>query len=292
MTPIDSTLEPVTEAMPWLVMYSNSGDTDILDVLEEKKQNSRQTGVNDFFVPLEVMRLVIDGKVAERISLIAGSYIFIRATAEDILRLRQEPPFDQTLRFLHPASSPTGRIYIDDDEMQMFRQTVEKLEHPVEYFVPTSKELLVGDQVCILGDGPFAGIKGVLESVKGHEGGRVIVPLGDVLAVRTPRIPVDDIQLLSLAKTTDNLSGSYTSRAYKKVRVLMADSERLLAEKEKEGKLSETSHAEAVRLLTRFFRLRLGGKIRLMHAQAIYNLLLATDETDTDRFRRFSGMLP
>ena len=138
----------------------------------------------------------------------------------------------------------------------------------------------------------FAGIKGIQERVKGHDGGRVIVPLGDVLAIMTPRISADDIQLLVLAKVSDSQAGSYTSRAYKKVRVLTADSERLLAEKEEKGVLSEESAAEARRLITRFSQLQLAGKIRFMHAQAIYNILLALGDTESELFMKVRNMLP
>lgn len=279
------------QSLPWLVMYSNSGDINIIDVLEIKKAESKTTGIYDFFVPLEVTYLVREGKSMPIKRLIAGNYIFIKATREDILRLRQEPPFDATLRFLHPTTSPTGCIYVQDEEIQIMRSAVKKLDDNVEYFVPTSKELVVGDYVYVL-DGEFAGIKGVLESVKGHEGGRIIVPLGDVLAVRTPRIAANAIQLLDLAKAADTQGKSYTSRAYKKIRMLTADSERLLAEKEKMGTLSKSSEEEAQRLILRFSQLRLGGKIRIMHAQAIYNILLALDETESERFFHFRNMLP
>lgn len=279
------------ESLPWLVMYSNSGDVDILDCLEAKRAESVSTGIYDFFVPLDVNRQVVDGKTVERKKLIAGNYIFIKATREDILRLRQEPPFDATLRFLHPSSMPTGCIYVTEDEIQTMRLTVEKMDGEVDYFVPTSKELVVGDYIRIL-EGTFAGITGVLESVKGHEGGRVIVHLGDVLAVRTPRISADNIQLLDLAKSTEIQGKSYTSRAYKKIRVLIDDSERLLAEKEKSGTLSEQSVDEANRLILRFSQLRLGGKIRIMHAQAICNILLALGETESERFLHFKNILP
>ena len=279
------------EPLPWLVMYSNSGDIRIIDVLETKKAESETTGICDFFVPLEVTYLVRESKSVPHKRLIAGNYIFIRATREDILRLRQEPPFDSTLRFLHPSAQPSGCIYVSDKEMQMLRLAVQKLDNNAEYFVPTSKELVVGDYVCIL-DGEFAGIKGVLESVKGHEGGRIIVPLGDVLAVRTPRVPASSIQLLDLAKAPDTQGKSYTSRAYKKIRMLTADSERLLAEKEKLGILSESSNQEAQRLILRFSQLQLSGKIRVMHAQAVYNILVAMGETESERFFHFRNMLP
>ena len=272
------------QSLEWLVCYSNSGDISILDDLKQKQEESETTGIIDFFVPLDV-------SMDRPIRLIAGNYIFIKATKEDILRLRQEPPFDATLRFLHPASDPMGCIYIAEEEIQMIRKAVDLLGGQVEYFVPTSKELVVGDSVCIL-DGKFAGIKGVLESVKGHEGGRVIVPLGDVLAVRTPRISASDIQLLDLARVSDFGAGSYTSRAYKKVRTLIADSEKLLAEKEEKGVLSEESEKEARRLIQRFSQLRLNGKIRFMHAQAIYNLFVALDETDGELCQKFKNMLP
>ena len=279
------------EPLPWLVMYSNSGDVGIVDFLEEKRADSAATGILDFFVPLDVTRLMVDDKPIERKRLIAGNYIFIQATKEDILCLRKEPPFDATLRFLHPSSSPTGCIYIPDNEIQSLRLAVEKMDGQAEYFVPTSKELVVGDYVCII-DGKFTGVKGVLESVKGHEGGRIIVPLQDVLAVRTPRISAEDLQLLDLAKVCDSQSGSYTSRAYKKVRGLTSDSERLLAEREKTGALSESSRKEAQRLVLRFSQLELNGKIRFMHAQAIYNILLALGDTESELFQRFKNRLP
>lgn len=279
------------QSLPWLVMYSNSGDIGILDLLKAKQAESNTTGILDYFVPLEVTRIAIEGRSASHKRLIAGNYIFIRATREDIMRLRREPPFDLDLRFLHPSSSPTGCIYVPDDEVQMLRYAVGKMDGEVEYFVPSSKELIIGDSVCIF-DGKYAGIKGVLESVKGHEGGRVIVPLHDVLAVRTPRIPADDLQLLGLAKISDSQSGSYTSRAYKKVRVLTAGSERLLEEKEKTGALSDSSADEAKRLLVRFSGLELNGKIRQMHARAICNILLALGETESERFFHFKNMLP
>lgn len=279
------------QSLPWLVMYSNSGDIRIIDDLEVKKAESETTGIYDYFVPLEVTYLAREGKTVPHKRLIAGNYIFIRATREDILRLRQGPPFDATLRFLHPSSSPTGCIYVPDEEMQNLRLTVQKLDDNAEYFVPSSKELVVGDYVYVL-EGEYAGIKGVLESVKGHEGGRIIVPLGDVLAVRTPRISANSIQLLDLAKAADTQGKSYTSRAYKKIRILIADSERLLAEKEKLGALSESSEQEAQRLILRFYKLKLGGKIRIMHAQAIYNILLAMGETESERFFHFRNILP
>ena len=291
MTSNTNTVASDVKPLDWLVMYSNNGDISILDILETTKIECETTGILDYFVPLDVTRLVVDGKPIERKRLIAGNYIFIRATKEDILRLRQEPPFDATLRFLHPASSPTDCIYVTDDEVQMMRLAVDRMGGEVEFFVPGSKDLMISDSVRII-DGHFAGVKGFLESVKGHEGGRVIVPLGDVLAVRTPRIAADDIQLLALATVTDSLSGSYTSRAYKKVHVLIASSERFLAEKEEKGVLSEESAREAHRLVMRFSHLQLAGKIRFMHAQAIYNLLLALGETEGEQFQRFKNMLP
>ena len=282
---------PHAEPLPWLVMYSNSGDIGIINILDAKRAESTATGILDFFVPLDVTRLAIEGKSVEHKRLIAGNYIFIQASREDILRLRQEPPFDATLRFLHPSSSPTGCIYIPDVEVQTLRFAIQKMDGEVEYFVPTSKELVAGDYVCVV-EGKYAGIRGVLESVKGHDGGRVIVALRDVLAMRTPRISGSDIQLLDLARIADTQTGSYTSRAYKKMRVLTADSERLLAEKESSGTLSESSLAEANRLMLRFSKLELTGKIRFMHAQAIYNILLSMGETDSERFFHFKNMLP
>ena len=284
------TLTENNQPTDWLVMYSNTGDANILDDLETAKKESLKTGILDYFVPLDVTRIIVDDKPIERKRLIAGNYIFIRATKEDILRLRQGPPFDASLRFLHPASSPTGCIYIPDSEVQMMRLAIQMMDGEVEYFVPTSKDLMVGDIVSVI-DGRFAGIKGILESVKGHDGGRVIVPLGDVLAVRTPKIPADDIQLLAFAKVSDSQSSSYTSRAYKRIRMLADTSDRLLEEVER-GALSQESEKEARLLLMRFGQLELTGKIRTMHAQAIYNILLALGETESEQFVKFKNRLP
>lgn len=284
------TLNENNQPTDWLVMYSNTGDANILDDLESAKKESLKTGILDYFVPLDVTRIIMDDKAIERKRLIAGNYIFIKATKEDILRLRQGPPFDASLRFLHPASSPTGCIYIPDSEVQMMRLAIQMMDGEVEYFVPSSKELMVGDIVSVI-DGRFAGIKGIMESVKGHDGGWVIVPLGDVLAVRTHKIPADDIQLLAFAKVSDSQSSSYTSRAYKRIRMLTATSDRLLEEVER-GALSEESEREARLLLMRFGQLELTGKIRTMHAQAIYNILLALGETEGEQFVKFKNRLP
>ena len=290
MKPNTDTLNEKNQPKDWLVMYSNTGDVSILDDLETAKNECLKTGIADYFVPLDVTRIIVDGNPIERIRLIAGNYIFIRATKEDILRLRQGSPFDATLRFLHPDSMPTGCIYIADSEVQMMRLAIEKMDGEVEYFVPSSKELMVGDSVCVL-DGRYAGIRGILESVKGHEGGRVIVPLGDVLAVRTPKISAEDIQLLAFAKVSDAQSSSYTSRAYKRIRMLMATSDRLLEEVER-GALSKESEEEARLLLMRFGQLELIGKIRIMHAQALYNILLALGDTESEQFVKFKNRLP
>lgn len=279
------------QAMDWMVCYSNSGDISILDFLKEKKAQSESTGIYDVFVPLDVQRIVIDGQAIERNRFIAGNYIFLKATNDDIMRLREEPPFDATLRFLHPAGDPLGTILIKDDEIQMMCKTVERIGSEVEYFVPSSKELLIADLVCVI-NGLYAGVKGFLESVKGHEGGKVIVALGNVLAVRTPKIPVEDIQLLQLATVPDSPSGSYTSRAYKKVHTFAEDSRRLLEEKEENGTLSAEKETEARRLITRFSQLQLNGKIRFMHAQAICDLYMALGETDSEEYQRFKNMLP
>ena len=169
MKPNTDTLNEKNQPNDWLVMYSNTGDVSILDDLETAKNEAGKTGVWDYFVPLDVTRIILEDKPIERKRLIAGSYIFIKATKEDILKLREGPPFDAVLRFLHPASSRTDCIYVTEEEVQMMRLAVDRLDGEVEYFVPSSKDLMVGDIVCIT-DGPFAGIKGVLESVKGHEG--------------------------------------------------------------------------------------------------------------------------
>ena len=285
------TSDNTIQTMDWMVCYSNSGDISILDLLEEKKAQSETTGIYDVFIPVDVQRIFVDDGPIERKRFIAGNYIFLKASNDDIMRLRQESPFDATLRFLHPAGDPLGTILIKDEEIQTIRLVVEKMEGDVEYFVPPAKVLMIADSVYVF-DGKFAGVRGLLESVKGHEGGSVIVPLGNVLAVRTPRLSADDIQLLSLATVTDSPSGSYTSRAYKKVHSLTTDSERLLQEKEQQGSLSETSAAEARRLLLRFSRLQLNGKIRIMHAQAICNLYIALDDTDNEEFQKYNNMLP
>lgn len=283
--------QPDAVPMPWLVMYSNNGDIAILDSLRDKQAECASTGLHDYFVPLEVTRHPVRDEVILQKRFIAGNYIFVQATKEDVLRLRQEPPFDATLRFLHPASSPTGQIYVTDEEIHMMREVVERMGGEAEYYVPSSKELVTGDFVCIH-DGDFAGVKGVLESVKGHEGGSVVVALRDILAVRTPRIPAEHLQLLELARIHDSTGNSYTSRAYKKISMLLQDSERLLEEKNTAGELNEASLAEAQSLILRFSELHLNGKIKLMHAQAICNLLTSVGETDSKRFLRFKGMLP
>lgn len=129
----------------------------------------------------------------------------------------------------------------------------------------------MGDRVRIA-DGKLAGVCGVLECVKGHEGGRLIVSISDVLAIHTPAIAADSLQVLDFAHTSDGLSCSYSSRAYKKMRVLLEFSQQLLHERQANGSLPEASQAEAERLLKRYALLQLEGKMRLMLAEAITNI--------------------
>ena len=76
-----------------------------------------------------------------------------------------------------------------------------------------------------------------------------------------------------------------------KVRGLTSESERLQAEKESRGVLSEKSKEEARWLVLRFASLELNGKIRMMHSQAICNTLIALDVTESEQYQRFKKRL-
>lgn len=262
------------QSLPWLVMYSNSADMSIVESLRAAVDEAGTTGIHDCFIPLDIRRRVVDGKVMVRKRLIEGHYIFLRATRDDIMRLRENPPFSNLLRFLHPTSDPLGRIYVKDEEVENMRYALKLMRGEVEYFVPSAKRLYSGDYVRVHDHG-FDGLRGVLESVKGHEGGRIVVALGDVIAFCTPSIPAENIQLLELAKVTEGMSNSYTSRAYKKLRTLIEDSESLLSERKANGMLCQSSCELAQRLLKRYSELSLNGKMRAMHAEAICNLKFA-----------------
>ena len=77
-----------------------------------------------------------------------------------------------------------------------------------------------------------------------------------------------------------------------KVRGLTSESERHQAEKESRGELSEKSKEEARRLVLRFASLEQNGKIRMMHAQAICNILIALGDTESEQYQRFKNRLP
>ena len=93
------TINENNQPTDWLVMYSNTGDANILDDLETAKKESLKTGILDYFVPLDVTRIIVDDKAIERKRLIAGNYIFNKG---------RHPPAEArpSLRCLPPLPSP------------------------------------------------------------------------------------------------------------------------------------------------------------------------------------------
>lgn len=87
-----------------------------------------------------------------------------------------------------------------DREMEMFQKAISFYNgEEVPFVKPEEMELEKGDSVRIIG-GQFSGLEGILVSQKGKDGGRVVVHLSNVIAVRTLEIEPEYLQILHFGK--------------------------------------------------------------------------------------------
>jgi len=152
----------------------------------------------DFFLPMTKSVAKRGGKEETVEKPLLFSYIFVRTT---------EPEADAFCRANHGITflrehTPNGtmgpHLVIPDYQMDNFIRAVEQYTDDIPFVAPTPEMLAKGDRVRIIG-GPFRGIEGILEARQGKDGGRVIVRVGDIVAIPTVEISPEFIEVLEFA---------------------------------------------------------------------------------------------
>ena len=152
----------------------------------------------DFFLPM-TKSIVKRGDREEAVEKpLLFSYIFVRTTepeAEAFCRTNHGVTF---LR-VHTTDGTIGpHLVVPDSQMNSFIMAVEHYSDDIPFVAPTPDMLAKGDRVRIIG-GPFRDIEGILEARQGKDGGRVIVRIGDLVAVPTVEISPEFIEVLEFA---------------------------------------------------------------------------------------------
>ena len=269
----------------WYVLYGRYASINVIDELQYVKDKVEEINIDDFFVPIEIKKQTKGGNIITRKTLFTGQYIFLKARKEAIVKLKHTSTFTTDIRFLHPRVGSTALVTVTEREMQSFRNAVLAMNSEVEYFHPTQQELEAGDKVRIIG-GLFDGIEGILEHKRGHTNTRIIVSVNSMLAVRTLDIEPENIQLLEFAQAPTPSASSrystkhttYTSRVYKEIKKLLAESQTLLQTYRQQGILNEVDYLLANRLYRRYSLLQLTGKLKEQHAEALQNLQIALEK--------------
>lgn len=168
------------------------------------------------------------------------NFIFVHCEVETAKTFcRNRPDLRLHLVYNHKPlhdSVAAEPLRISDREMEMFQKAIAFYNgQEVPFVKPEEMELEKGDQVRIIG-GQFSGLEGVLMSQKGKDGGRVVVHLSNVIAVRTLEIEPEYLQILRFGKDNKHF--------YKHIDSYIPRLEKVLAVKERKLTVAELSPVE------------------------------------------------
>lgn len=151
------------------------------------------------------------------------SYIFVRAEESVVNDFTAANDGVVFLRQRTSDGSLGQHLVVPDFQMKNFIRAVEQYTGDIPFVAPTADMLSKGDRVRIIG-GPFKDIEGILEARQGKDGGRVIVRIGDLVAVPTVEISPEFIEVLEFAPEGKHLYqklDSFQPRLLKAIRIYL-----------------------------------------------------------------------
>ena len=175
----------------------------------------------EFFLPTTKTLVKRGGKETSVDKPVLFSYVFVRTEEHIVESFTKQNDGISFLREHTPDGSLGPHLRVPDSQMNSFIRAVEHFTDDIPFVAPTPEMLSKGDRVRIIG-GPFLGIEGILEARQGKDGGRVIVRIGDLIAVPTVEISPEFIEVLEFAPEGRHLYqklDSFEPRLYKAVQL-------------------------------------------------------------------------
>ena len=174
---------------------------------------------------------------------LACQYFFIRGRLSQVKDFRSRNKGYNLVYDRADKESETSYLHLSDEDMSAFRSMALAYKYNMPCFSPSEVDLVACDKVRIVG-GEFAGVEGYLVSQQGRGGGRVIIKVGELMAVQTLDINPKYISVLSFAK------GS--RRMYDKIDSYELKLRRAMDYYKRNGDLDVTNAAAVSYFITRF----------------------------------------
>lgn len=152
------------------------------------------------FLPTCVEQTTMFGKPRMRRRKLLGNYLFVRGNYTDLLDLTRTIP---AMRLLpHPDNSDEQErrwMTISDRDMAVFKVIAAAHANKLPCYPMEAVDVDDGDKVEIVG-GEFDGVTGTLQCRQGHNGGMVLIAVGNQFLVPTLEIQPQYIRILQFGK--------------------------------------------------------------------------------------------
>lgn len=148
----------------------------------------------EVYVPKKWAVRIYHGRKGKYLVPAIPSMVFVNASKEALMQAKQRV---EKLQFIMSASSGgTSPMIVPDKEMADFIKVSSQAlsDESVTYLTPDEINLARGQRVRILG-GPFDGVTGIFQRVKGHRNRRLIVTIPSIGSV-TAEVAPDLVQIL------------------------------------------------------------------------------------------------
>lgn len=153
----------------------------------------------EYFMPTCVVASSLFGESTMTRKKLVGNYIFVHDSYNAILDMKRS--MDSLWLLPHPDSNQDGKRYmtISDHDMAVFKAIAVAYANELPCYPIGMVDLEEGDKVEIVG-GEFDGVCGTLQCRQGHNGGKVLMAVGNLFLVSTPDIRPQYIRILQFGK--------------------------------------------------------------------------------------------
>lgn len=238
-------MDAETEQICWYVMtgYALDKRRGMSIAAQVEKYNAEHGSDFEVFAPTFV-KVYNEAKSPRRRMLpLVCQYFFIRGRLSQVKDFRSRNKGYNLVYDRADKESETSYLHLSDEDMSAFRSMALAYKYNMPCFSPSEVDLVACDKVRIVG-GEFAGVEGYLVSQQGRDGGRVIIKVGELMAVQTLDINPKYISVLSFAK------GS--RRMYDKIDSYEPKLRRAMDYYRRNGELDVTNAAAVSYFITRF----------------------------------------